>query len=149
MEKLLKPVYSRSQNFSRKIEGSIVTDYELKYNEAHEVIKVDIGERDLAKEVVSHVDEVGLLNVIKQAIAHGENPYNAFKKDEPGLMFAVDPNATMDEIIEAANLNKTKLSEFAATLGVSVDDLVKALNDGNLETVVAAHAQKEKEEGDE
>ena len=132
----IKPVYLKSKSKGFRKTSNIVTDYDLQYNDAHETVIVEIGTRDLDKEVQSHIGEVGLYNVIKQAIAHGQDPYLAFRKDEPGIPFAIDENATMDDIVNGANLNKAKLEEFAKGLGLTVDDLVKALNEGTVQDLL-------------
>ena len=111
---------------------TIQKQYELQYNDQHIVEEVEIDELDLIKEVNSHVNEVGLVNVFRNAIAHGEDPYTKFAKTEDGVPFAFDENATLDDLIQESNKNKAKLEEIAKTLGVSVDELIKAVQNGSL-----------------
>lgn len=132
MEKLLKCPYSCSVSKGKSLYRNIREDYTLQYNEYHEVEAVKVGETDILKEINSHVNEVGLVNVMKLAIAHGENPYTKFAKYEDGVPFAVDPNATLDDIQNLQKQNNDKLAELAKTLGLSVDDLAAKVNDGSI-----------------
>lgn len=125
---------------------NVVEDFTLQYNEQHQVEKVKVGETDLIKEVNSHVNEVGLLNAYRLAIAHGEDPMVKFGKYEAGIPVAVDPNATLDEINEAIQEQSAKYAELAKTLGVSVADLQKAVQNGTIGDLIAgANAPKQEE----
>lgn len=114
----------------------IQKQYELQYNDHHVVEEVEIDELDLIKEVNSHVNEVGLVNVFRNAIAHGEDPYTKFAKTEDGVPFAFDENATLDELIQESNKNKAKFEEVAKALGVSVDDIQNAVKNGTLDQLL-------------
>lgn len=129
--------------------AQIKEDFELQYNKDHVVEKVKVGETDIQKEIESHVDEVGLVNVMKMAIAHGENPYLKFNKTEDGVPVAVDENVTLDELLELSKKNEEKYGNIAKELGVSPDELVKAINSGKLqELITAANTKKEVKEGE-
>lgn len=150
MEKLPKKCpypKSRSTGFEKEI--VIREDYELEYDKDHIVQKVKVGETDIVKEVQSHKGEAGLLNAIKNAIAHGEDPSVIYAKTEPGVEFAIPNNATMDELIELSNQNKAKYAEIAKSLGVSVDDLQKAVANGTLDQLINKPAEEEKKDGEE
>ena len=120
-------------------------NFGLQYNEHHQVEAVKEGETDLVKDVNSHVDEVGLINAMRLAIAHGEDPYTKFGKYEAGIPVSLDPNATLDEINEALQTTTKKYEEIAKALGVSVNQLQEALKTpGEFEKLVAAaNAPKE------
>lgn len=129
--------------------AQIKEDFELQYNKDHVVEKVKVGETDIQKEIESHVDEVGLVNVMKMAIAHGENPYLKFNKTEDGVPVAVDENVTLDELLELSKKNEEKYGNIAKELGVSPDELVKAINSGKLQDLItAANTKKEVKEGE-
>lgn len=123
-------------------------DFELQYNEHHQVEKVKVGETDLIKEVNSHANEVGLLNAYRLAIAHGEDPMVKFGKFEAGIPVSIDPNATLDELNEAIQEQSAKYAELAKTLGVSVADLQEAVRNGTIGDLIAgANAPKQEETG--
>lgn len=127
-------------------------EYELQYNEDHIVEKVEVGETDLIKEVQSHKDEVGLINVVKNAIAHGEDPLTKFNKVGAGVPVSVDPNATFDELKEMMDADDKKYADIASSLGLSVDQLKAAIADGSIGQVIKASAAsqvEEKKEGEE
>ena len=115
---------------------TIQKQYELQYNDHHVVEEVEIDELDLIKEVNSHVNKVGLVNVFQNAIAHGEDPYSKFVKTDDGVPFAFDENATLDDLINESNKNKAKFEEVAKQLGFSVADLQKAVQNGSLDQLL-------------
>lgn len=140
--------YLTSVHYVKQQMEVIREDYDFQFDENHELQIVHTGDTDLRKEVKSHENEVGLVNVIKNAVAHGDNPYQVFKKSEPGVMCCIDPNATVDEILEAQKDINSKMDELASQLGVSTLDLIKAMNDGTINTLIET-SQKNKEKDGE
>lgn len=138
----LKPVVNHCEK-----EVIIEEDFELQYNEQHIVEEVKVGETDLVKEVNSHINEVGLSNVIKNAIAHGEDPMTKFGKVEAGVPVALDINTTMDELLEQCNKNKEKYAEIAKNLGVSVEELQAAVASGSLDAIINKSVEEANQEG--
>ena len=121
------------------IEPEIIRqDYELQYNKDHIVEKVLVGETDRVKEVNSHFDEVGLVNVMKMALARGEDPLTKFNKTEDGVMFGIDPNMTKDDLISELSEISVKKSELAKTLGISLADFDAALANGTINDFIKA-----------
>lgn len=125
---------------------NIVDDYELQYDDNHEVVKVKTGETDLLKTAQSNFDKVGLINVAKAAIARGEDPLTCFAKKEPGVPVAMPINATMDDINEAIQADSQKLEAIAQSLGCSVDELKTAMANGTTAQLIEKAAVKSKEE---
>ena len=69
-----------------------------------------------------------------------------FKKVEDGIPFAVDVNATLDDLKDLQAANDNKLDEIAKSLGLTSEALVKAMRDGSINQVIQdAVATKEKE----
>ena len=135
--------YSVSQSKYKETPEVIRDEYELQYNKEHIVEKVKVGETDLIKEVDSHVNEVGLINVVRLAIARGEDPSIKFAKDEPGIMAAIDPNASAEEISEYLSSLESKYSDIAQSLGVSVEELKASLGDQSKFEALIASSKKE------
>lgn len=146
--KVGKCPYLKSLSTAKEVEELVREDYTLEYNEDHEVVKVKVGETDIVKEVNSHVHEVGLVNVVKNAIAHGEDPLTKFCKTEPGVPVAINANATLDELLQVSNENAKKYAAIAAELGCSVDELKAAINNGTLDQLVNKPKEESKTEGD-
>lgn len=141
--------YLKATSKGQEVQIVIREDYELQYNKDHIVEKVKVGETDIVKEVESHIGEAGLLNAIKNAIAHGEDPQVVYAKTEPGMPVSVPNNATMDDLLELSNQNKAKYAEIAKTLGVSVDELQQAIQMGTLDKLINKPAEEEEKEGEE
>ena len=137
--------YLKATSKGKEVQIVIREDYELQYNKDHIVEKVKVGETDIVKEVESHIGEAGLLNAIKNAIAHGEDPQVVYAKTEPGIGVSVPNNATMDDLLELSNQNKAKYAEIANTLGVTVDELQEAIQMGTLDKLINKPAEEEKE----
>lgn len=127
---------------------NIVEDYELQYDDNHEVVKVKTGETDLLKTAQSGFDKVGLLNVAKAAIARGEDPLTCFAKREPGVPVAMPINSTMDDINEVIQADSQKFEAIAQSLGCSVDEVKVAMANGTINQLIEkATAKKSDEEG--
>lgn len=141
--------YLRASSKGKEVQIVIREDYELQYNKDHIVEKVKVGETDIVKDVESHIGEAGLLNAIKNAIAHGEDPQVVYAKTEPGIPASVPNNATMDDLLELSNQNKAKYAELAKTLGVSVDELQQAIQMGTLDKLINKPVDEENKEGEE
>lgn len=141
--------YLKSTSKGKEVQIVIREDYELQYNKDHIVEKVKVGETDIVKEVESHIGEAGLLNAIKNAIAHGEDPQVVYAKTEPGMPVSVPNNATLDDLLELSNQNKAKYAEIAKSLGVTVDELQKAIQTGTLDKLINKPVVEEEKEGEE
>ena len=127
---------------------NFVDDYELQYDDNHEVIKVKTGETDLLKTAQSCFDKVGLINVTKAAIARGEDPLTCFAKREPGVPVAMPINSTMDDINEAIQSDSKKFEAIAQSLGCSVDEVKTAMANGTINQLIEkATTKKADEEG--
>lgn len=128
--------YSRSLSTGKEIPVVIRENYELQYNEHHIVEKVKVGETDVVKEVESHIGEAGLMNAIKNALAHGEDPSVVYGKVEPGVSGSVPNNIVLDDLLELSQQNKAKFEEIAKSIGCSLEELQSAIKSGTLEDLV-------------
>lgn len=105
--------------------------FDFQIGEGGKIERVSLGEFDLAKEVNSHNDEVGLINCLRLAEARGI-PVSTFAKTEPGLMADVDDIETLDDLLKAKAGADAKLAALAAEYGLTSDQLIAALQAGKI-----------------
>lgn len=105
--------------------------FDFQFEEDGKIGRVSLGMFDVAKEIDSHKDEVGLINVIRLAEARGLS-LDQFAKTEPGLMVDVSGIETVDDLIQRQKENSAKLDEMAKQLGISTAELVAAVKAGDL-----------------
>ena len=106
--------------------------FDFQIEESGKIGRVSLGEFDLLKEVDSHKDEVGLINCLKMAVAKGLDPSTAYAKTEPGLMADPGDIDTMDDLIQAKAAADAKLAKIAEGYGLTVDQLVAMLKNGEV-----------------
>lgn len=118
--------------------NNMVSHYDFQINDkSNQLETVFIETVDIDKEVQSHADEVGLINVIKLASAMGVNPNDApFAKKIDGSNVMTEDIETFDDIKNLGVSSKTKLDEIASKLGLTSEELVKGIESGNYESLV-------------
>ena len=109
---------------------NIVERHDFQMKEDGQVDIISLGTFDTSKEVQSHNGEVGLINVLKLAQARGLDS-GLFAKTEPGLMVDLSDIDTVDDLIQKQAANTKKLEEIAASVGMTVDELIAAVQNGS------------------
>lgn len=104
--------------------------FDFQIAEGGKIERVSLGVFDLVKEVDSHKDEVGLINVLKLAQAKGIDS-DIFAKTEPGLMVDVPEIDTFDDLLKAKASADAKLKAIAGEYGLTTEQLINAVQSGN------------------
>lgn len=121
-------------------------DFQIEIN--GKIGRVSLGEFDTVKEVNSHNGEVGLVNAIKLATARGIDP-STFAKTEPGLMVDLSDINTVDDLLKKQQVANDKLAEMAKTLGITPEELVEAVKQGDMSKLTPKHEEGSSEGGQE
>lgn len=137
--KLIAP-YRRFDNNVPRVHTckNVVNHYEFQINdETDQLETVFVETVDIDKEVQSHADEVGIINVIKLATAMGVNPLtNPFGKKTDGSSIMTEDIETFDDIKQMAANSQSKIDEIAKTLGITSEELVKGLESGSVQSLI-------------
>lgn len=127
----------------------IVSHYDFMVDEKNQLIVVEIEKEDIDKTVASHADEVGLINIIKLAVAQGLDPKDApFAKKEPGVTLNTDYE-TWDEVKKDISDGQEKIDQLCASLGITYDELVKHAKEGTLTALVESKTKEKAVAADE
>lgn len=112
-------------------------DFQIGDSRVPEIIS--IGKFDLPKEVDSHKDEVGLINVLRLAEARGIS-LDTYAKTEPGVMADVGDIDTFDDLLNAKAEADAKLAGIAKSYGMTTEQLIQAVKNG--EKLTASDVEK-------
>lgn len=121
--------------------------FDFQFGENGKLERVSLGDFDTAKEVNSHIDEVGLINVLKLAEGRGIS-LDTFAKTEPGLMADVEEINTYDDLLKAKADADAKLSAIAKEYGITLDQLIGLAQSGKLNTLEKPTETTEEEKGE-
>lgn len=131
--------------YSNKVKPvSLVQHQTFSYDENHQVIVIDADLEDITASVNSHKDEVGLVNIIKMAVARGVNPAdNPFALKDNESMLETPDIETLGDVQKAREEALKQLAEISKKLGITPTELEQAYKSGKINDVVDAAASKE------
>lgn len=117
--------FHKIYNYPKMKDENIRIDYDFKYNDKGELDVYEVGKTDINAEVHSHKDEVGLFNVIKNAIAHGIDPRSMpFASSSSESLPDIPEPQTWDDVDKIKTEALAQLKEISKKLGITEKDLV-------------------------
>lgn len=143
MSKALRSEVLRNKTEFPKF-NPIIEEFKFDYGPKGLIKVVPNGKIDVQKEVQSHANECGLVNIIKLAVAHGIDPASApFAKKEKGIDTTLFPES-YDELFKALEKGKQakdKVDNLAKALGKTSDEILAAAQEGKLNGMIEEYVK--------
>lgn len=149
-EKLKKGPYTRKYIAPKVDRGAVIVQhYDFSIDEKQRLIVVPTEKEDIQKSIASHENEVGLINVIKMATAKGVDPMSAPFANKPSDNLPIVPDVeTWDDVDKARKTALKTLAEISKKLGITPDELTKAVDAGKVSDLAKAKLTKKAESED-
>lgn len=146
-EKLNRGPYSRKYIAPDVDRGPVIIQhYDFTIDEKNQLIIVATEKEDIQKAISSHENDVGLINVIKLATAKGIDPMSAPFANKPSDNQPILPDVeTWDDVDKARKEALKTLADISKKLGITPNELTKAVDAGKVSDLAKAKLTKKAE----